>query len=225
MNRELEVLERALESLAARLAPGGRFGVITFHSLEDRLVKQFFQSRSAEQVDDPTWPARAAESRPSLSEGHRQGRHRRRSRAARQPARAQRQAARRRKTPTRTGPRPMNRRRHANVIPIFSLATWLVLFFALGAGGLYYVNFKNQLLSRGTQIKTLEKTPRRAAQRKRSRADADRQARLAQCAAEALGKPIAISSPATSPSRSRSSCSTPKRRAAASCAPSPTSIR
>lgn len=51
----------------------------------------------------------------------------------------------------------MNRRRHANVIPIFSLATWLVLFFALGAGGLYYVNFKNQLLSRGNQIRGLEK--------------------------------------------------------------------
>lgn len=51
----------------------------------------------------------------------------------------------------------MNRRRHANVIPLFSLASWLVLLLSLGAGGLYYVNFKNQLLSRGNQIKTLEK--------------------------------------------------------------------
>jgi 16S rRNA (cytosine1402-N4)-methyltransferase len=57
VNRELEVLGRALESLATRLAPGGRFGIISFHSLEDRMVKQFFQSRSQEQVDDPTWPA------------------------------------------------------------------------------------------------------------------------------------------------------------------------
>lgn len=51
----------------------------------------------------------------------------------------------------------MNRRRHANVIPIFSLLTWLVLIAALCAGGIYYVNFKNQLLARGSQIKQLEK--------------------------------------------------------------------
>lgn len=57
VNRELEVLELSLQFFAERLAPGGRFGIISFHSLEDRLVKQFFQSRSAEQVDHPTWPA------------------------------------------------------------------------------------------------------------------------------------------------------------------------
>jgi 16S rRNA (cytosine1402-N4)-methyltransferase len=57
VNRELDVLPEALELFAARLAPGGRFGVISFHSLEDRIVKQFFATRSAETVDDPTWPA------------------------------------------------------------------------------------------------------------------------------------------------------------------------
>jgi 16S rRNA (cytosine1402-N4)-methyltransferase len=57
VNRELDVLREALEQFAARLAPRGRMGVITFHSLEDRLVKQFFKHRSAETIDRPEWPA------------------------------------------------------------------------------------------------------------------------------------------------------------------------
>lgn len=56
VNRELEVLEKALESFAARLRSGGRFGIITFHSLEDRIVKRFFKERSVEWLDRPEWP-------------------------------------------------------------------------------------------------------------------------------------------------------------------------
>ena len=56
VNRELEVLEEALEQFGARLASGARFGVITFHSLEDRIVKTFFKTRSAEWIDRPEWP-------------------------------------------------------------------------------------------------------------------------------------------------------------------------
>lgn len=56
VNRELEVLEVALEKFTARLAPGGRFAVISFHSLEDRVVKQFFKLRSTEWLDRPEWP-------------------------------------------------------------------------------------------------------------------------------------------------------------------------
>ncbi len=41
LNRELGSLERALDSLKGLLRPGGRIAVISFHSLEDRIVKRF----------------------------------------------------------------------------------------------------------------------------------------------------------------------------------------
>jgi 16S rRNA (cytosine1402-N4)-methyltransferase len=56
VNRELEVLEEGLAQFAARLATGGRFAVITFHSLEDRIVKDFFKLRSTPWLDRPEWP-------------------------------------------------------------------------------------------------------------------------------------------------------------------------
>lgn len=55
-NDELGVLERGLLALANRLAKGGRLAVITFHSLEDRMVKVFFRTRSNEWIDRPEWP-------------------------------------------------------------------------------------------------------------------------------------------------------------------------
>ena len=56
VNDELEVLHAGLRAITACLAHGGRFAVLTFHSLEDRIVKQFFRDRSAEWVDRPEWP-------------------------------------------------------------------------------------------------------------------------------------------------------------------------
>ncbi len=57
VNREIEALETALAQFSSRLANGGRFAAITFHSLEDRVVKAFFAHRAAEFLDRPEWPA------------------------------------------------------------------------------------------------------------------------------------------------------------------------
>ncbi|GAB4166073.1 MAG: 16S rRNA (cytosine(1402)-N(4))-methyltransferase RsmH [Terrimicrobiaceae bacterium] len=57
VNDELGALQRGLEVITERLASGGRLGVLTFHSLEDRIVKHFFRDRSVEWIDRPEWPA------------------------------------------------------------------------------------------------------------------------------------------------------------------------
>ena len=51
INAELEELEQALEASLRVLRPGGRLVVISFHSLEDRIVKQFMARHSKEVVD------------------------------------------------------------------------------------------------------------------------------------------------------------------------------
>jgi 16S rRNA (cytosine1402-N4)-methyltransferase len=55
VNDELGALEQGLQVLTARLETGGRIAVITFHSLEDRIVKHFFRDRSQEWLDKPEW--------------------------------------------------------------------------------------------------------------------------------------------------------------------------
>jgi 16S rRNA (cytosine1402-N4)-methyltransferase len=56
VNDELGALEQGLRVLTARLERGGRIAVITFHSLEDRIVKNFFRDHSKQWLDRPEWP-------------------------------------------------------------------------------------------------------------------------------------------------------------------------
>jgi 16S rRNA (cytosine1402-N4)-methyltransferase len=66
INRELEQLQMALEQSIDLLAPGGRLCVISFHSLEDRIVKRFIRDASREPEQYRGMPNVPAEFRPKL---------------------------------------------------------------------------------------------------------------------------------------------------------------
>ena len=67
VNRELEELERGLEAAEAMLEEGGRLAVVTFHSLEDRIVKQFLRQRSGgEGAGSRHLPERKAAAEPTF---------------------------------------------------------------------------------------------------------------------------------------------------------------
>lgn len=57
VNDELGELRRFLKVAPGLLKPGGRLAVITFHSLEDRIVKRTFREAAQAEIDRPEWPA------------------------------------------------------------------------------------------------------------------------------------------------------------------------
>ena len=65
LNRELEELEVTLPQAARLLEPGGRLAVISFHSLEDRIVKTFIRSRSTGDTLPKGVPVRAKDIPPA----------------------------------------------------------------------------------------------------------------------------------------------------------------
>lgn len=56
VNNELEVLEEGLKNSLKAVCAGGRIAIITFHSLEDRIVKQFFKRESIDCICPPEQP-------------------------------------------------------------------------------------------------------------------------------------------------------------------------
>ncbi len=66
VNAELQTLEEALPELTAHLNPGGRIAIISFHSLEDRIVKQYFKRESVDCICPPDQPVCTCEHKASL---------------------------------------------------------------------------------------------------------------------------------------------------------------
>ncbi|MCR4693380.1 MAG: 16S rRNA (cytosine(1402)-N(4))-methyltransferase RsmH [Firmicutes bacterium] len=66
VNGELEILEKTIKDIVGSLKGGGRLAVITFHSLEDRIVKQTFSELSKGCVCPPDFPVCVCGKKPQV---------------------------------------------------------------------------------------------------------------------------------------------------------------
>lgn len=66
VNGELEILQKAAEDIVSRLEPGGRLAVITFHSLEDRIIKQTFAKLAKGCICPPDFPVCVCGNKPKV---------------------------------------------------------------------------------------------------------------------------------------------------------------
>jgi 16S rRNA (cytosine1402-N4)-methyltransferase len=71
VNEELEILRKGLTAATEILKIGGRVAVISYHSLEDRIVKHFIRESSRDCVCPPEFPVCVCEARPILRAVHR----------------------------------------------------------------------------------------------------------------------------------------------------------